>query len=103
MGWDCKKPFNDNQDYSYSNLHRLLLYSCFPTAVKSMWFLNAVTYLMQYKTENDTFLFPKEYLIETDSNWVLGSRMSLAENRRKKQYAEIESTFYMLKLLKNSK
>ena len=99
MGWDCKKPFNDNQNYSYPNLHRLMLYSSFPVAVKSTWFQNAIDYLTQYKTSNGTYIFPKEYLSEYDSNWVLGSHMSLAENRRKKQYSEIESTFYMLKLL----
>jgi len=100
MGWDCKKPFNDGQNYTYPNLHRLLLYAEFPTVVKSNWFQNAVGYLTQYKTANGTYVFPSEYLREADSNWVLGSRMSLAENRRKKQYAEIESTFYMLKLLR---
>lgn len=100
MGWDCKKPFNDNQGYSNPNLHRLLLYSHFPTAVKSMWFQNAMDYLMQYRTQNGTFIFPKAYLPETDSNWILGSHMSLMENRRQKQWIEIESTFYMLKVLK---
>lgn len=100
MGWDCKKPFNDHQDYSYPNLHRLLLYSCFPTAAKSEWFKNAADYLSQYKSESGTYIFPKDYLVESDSNWVLGSHMSLAENRRKKQWAEIESTFYMQKILK---
>ena len=99
MGWDCKKPFNDNQGFSYPNLHRLLLYSHFPAAVKSMWFQNAVDYLTQYKTQNGTYAFPKEYLPEADGCWVLGVRMSLAENRRKNQHIEIESTFYMLKLL----
>lgn len=99
MGWDCKKPFNDNQGYSNPNLHRLLLYSAFPTAVKSAWFQNALGYLSQYKTKNGTYIFPEDYLPEADGNWVLGVRMSLAENRRKKQWAEIESTFYMLKLL----
>jgi len=84
MGWDCKKPFNDKQDYSYRNLHRLLLYSSFPTAVKSSWFQNAIDFLMQFKTESKTYAFPKEYLPEIDSNWILGTRMSLAENRRKK-------------------
>ena len=98
-GWDCKKPFNDNQDYSNPNLHRLLLYSTFPSAVKSAWFKNALDFLSQYKTTSGTYIFPKEYLPETDSNWVLGVRMSLGENRRKKQWAEIESTFHMLKLL----
>jgi len=99
MGWDCKKPFNDNHGFAYPNIHRLLLYSNFPAAVKSTWFENAVDYLTQYKTAAGTYIFPKEYFPEADSNWVLGSRMSLGENRRKKQWAEVESTFYMLKLL----
>ena len=100
MGWDCKKPFNDTQENTYRNLHRLLLYSAFHSITKSMWFLNTVDYLMRYKTDNGTYVFPKEYLVEQDSNWVLGSHMSLAENRRTKQWAEVESTFYMLKLIK---
>lgn len=92
MGWDCKKPFIDN----YINLHRLLLYSYFPTVVKSKWFHNTMEFLEQYKTAQGTYIFPKEYLIEKDSNWVLGSHMSLAESRRTMQYIEVESTFYML-------
>jgi len=99
MGWDCKKPFNDNHNYSNPNLHRLLLYSSFPTARKSTWFANAMGYLTQYKTATGTYIFPKEFLPEKDCNWVLGTRMSLAENRRKKQWVEVESTFYMSKLL----
>lgn len=99
MGWDCKKPFHDNQNYDNQNLHRLLLYANFPTVQKSTWFQNAIGYLMQYKTTDGTFIFPAEYLMEKDCNWVLGTRMSLAENRRKKQWVEIESTFYMQKLL----
>jgi len=99
MGWDCKKPFNDGDGFSNENIHRLILYSNFPTAVESTWFQNAVDYLTQYRTERGTYLFPKEYLPEKDCNWVLGARMSLAENRRVKQWAEVESTFYMSKLL----
>ncbi|MCL2372984.1 MAG: hypothetical protein FWC78_06245 [Defluviitaleaceae bacterium] len=103
MGWDCKKPFNDRHNYSNQNLHRLLLYSCFPTAVRNTWFTNAINYLLQYKTQSGTFIFPKEYLVEKDCNWVLGTHMSLAENRRKRQWLEVESTFYMLKLLNCTK
>ena len=103
MGWDCKKPFNDNHSYSNPNLHRLLLYSQFPAAVKSAWFQNAIDYLTQYKTVAGTYIFPKDYLPEADGNWVLGVHMSLGENRRKKQWNEIESTFYMLKLLNFTK
>ena len=99
MGWDCKKPFNDKEGFSNQNIHRLILYSGFPTIVKSAWFQNAVDYLTQYKTETGTYSFPKDYLLEKDCNWVLGTRMSLAENRRVKWWAEIESTFYMSELL----
>lgn len=99
MGWDCKKPFMDK----YINLHRLLLYSRFPTAVKSKWFQNTIDYLEQYKTAQGTYAFPKEYLVEKDSNWVLGSHISLAESRRTMQYIEIESTFYMLYLQQRKK
>jgi len=99
MGWDCKKPFNDNHGYEYPNLHRLLLYSRFPSAIKSTWFQNVIGFLMQYKTTDETFVFPKDYLMEKDCNWILGARMSLGENRRKKHWSEVESTFYMLKLL----
>jgi len=98
-GWACNKPFNDNKDYSNANLHRLLLYSNFPVATKSVWYKNAIDFLSQYKTDSGTYIFPKEYLIEADGNWVLGTRMSLAENRRKQQWLEVESTFYMQKLL----
>jgi len=90
-GWDCK--------VSNSNIHRLLLYSTFPAARNSAWFQNAIDFFAQYKTARGTYIFPKEYLPEADSNWVLGARMSLAENRKKKSWLEIESTFYMLKML----
>jgi len=86
MGWDCKKPFNDKQDYSYRNLHRLLLYSQFPTAVKSLWYQNAVSFLTQFMAAAGTYIFPKEYLPEENSNWILGSHMSLGENKRKKTW-----------------
>jgi len=99
MGWDCLKPFNYNRFYSNQNFQRLLLYAQFPTAVKTKWFSHAVDYMAQFRTPAGTYIFPPSFLGESDSNWVLGVRNSLAENRRKKKWIEIESTFYMRKLL----
>jgi len=99
MGWDCLKPFNSNRYYANQNFQRLLLYAQFPTAIKTKWFTHAVDYMAQFRTTTGTYIFPKSFLGESDGNWVLGVRNSLAENRRKKNWIEIESTFYMRKLL----
>ena len=99
MGWDCLKPFNSNRYYANQNFQRLLLYARFPTAVKTKWFSHAVDYMAQYRTAKGTYIFPKHFLGEADGNWVLGARCGLGENRRKQNWAEIESTFYMRKLL----
>jgi len=99
MGWDCLKPFNSNRYYANQNFQRLLLYAHFPTAIKTKWFSHAVDYMAQFRTTAGTYIFPKGFLGEYDGNWVLGVHNSLGENRRKKNWLEIESTFYMRKLL----
>lgn len=99
MGWDCLKPFNSNRYYANQSIQRLLLYAQFPTARKSKWFTHAVDFMAQFRTPSDTYIFPKAFLSESDSNWVLGAHNALAENRRKKNWIEIESTFYMAKLI----
>ena len=101
MGWDCIKPFNSNRYYGNQNMTRLLLYAQFPTAVKSKWFSHAVDYFAQFRTGDDTYIFTKGFMGEKNSNWVLGAHNSLGENRRKKNWMEVESTFYMCKLLAN--
>jgi len=99
MGWDCLKPFNSNRYYANQNFQRLLLYAQFPTAIKTKWFSHAVDYMAQFRTSAGTYIFPTSFLGEWNGNWVLGAHNSLAENRRKKAWVEIESTFYMRKLL----
>ena len=101
MGWDCLKPFNSNRYYANHNFQRLLLYAQFPTAIKTKWFTHAVDYMAQFRTSRNTYIFPKSFLGESNSNWVLGAHTALAEDRRKKNWIEIESTFYMAKLLSN--
>jgi len=99
MGWDCLKPFNSNRYYANQQFQRLLLYAQFPAAVKTKWFTHAVDYMAQFRTAAGRYIFPASFLPEYDGNWVLGAHHALAENRRKKNWAEIESTFYMRKLL----
>jgi len=99
MGWDCLKPFNSNRYYANQNFQRLLLYAQFPAAVQSKWFSHAVDYMAQFRTPSGTYIFPESFLPESDGNWVLGAHHSLGENRRTRQWVEVESTFYMRKLL----
>jgi hypothetical protein len=99
MGWDCLKPFNSNRYYANQNFQRLLLYAQFPTAIKTKWFTHAVDYMAQFRTAAGTYIFPASFFGRLKGNWVLGSHQSLSENKRKKNWLEIESTFHMRKLL----
>lgn len=55
-------------------------------------------HLEGFETDQGTYIFPKRYLTDNKSTgyWVHGSRMGLGENRRHRQWREIESTFWML-------
>jgi len=69
--------------------------SHYPAAVKTKWFGELLNHLENYKTEAETYIFPKEWLPEKTGYAVCGFHMSYGENRRKKNWCEIESTFYM--------
>lgn len=73
----------------------------YPVALKTKWFSDLINYLEKYKTENGTYIFPKEWLPEKSGYAVGGFHMSFGENRRKKTWLEIESTFYMQLLRQN--
>ncbi len=106
MGWDPKLPgYFDVSDYAKTSPHQLLFYadilSKYPIAVKSRWYSNVITHLEQFKTEIGTYCFPKEYLREKTGYAVQGFHLGLGENKRKKTWCEVESTFIMLKLKKS--
>jgi hypothetical protein len=73
----------------------------YPLVLKLKWFSNLLDYFEKYKTENETYIFPKEWLPEKPGYAVGGFHMSFGENRRKKTWLEIESTFYMQLLQQN--
>lgn len=105
MGWDPKLPGYFNvSNYSRTSPHKLLFFadilSKYPIAVKSRWYIDVITHLEQFKTDIGTYCFPKEYLREKSGYAVQGFHLGLGENRRKKTWCEVESTFIMLKLKK---
>jgi len=67
----------------------------YPAARETKWFSDLLQCLDGYKNEPGRYEFPKGWLQEKLGYAVLGSHMSFGENRRKRNWAEIESTFYM--------
>ena len=67
---------------------------------KTTWYSDLLLNLSNYQTESGRYEFPKEWLPDKQGFANGGFRMSYGENRRKKNWAEIESTFYMLLLQK---
>ncbi len=105
MGWDPKLPgYFDVSDYARTSPHKMVFYaniiSRYPVAVKSRWYSDVIEHLEQFKTEIGTYCFPKEYLREQSGYAVQGFHLGLGENKRKKIWCEVESTFIMLILKK---
>ncbi len=106
MGWDAKFPGWDNVEAFLGGRQpfRLLYFaqhiSNYPPAVKTHWFEAVRRQLETYRTERDTYLFPASWLPERSGYAVGGVHMSFGD-RRKKNWREIESTFYMALLEKN--
>ena len=101
MGWDPKYPaWGDVDDYlANKNVPKLLFFAehivKYPAAKKTKWFADLMHSLERYRTENGTYIFPKEWMKESVGYAVQGHHMSFGESRRKKNWIEIESTFYM--------
>lgn len=102
MGWD-PKPANLLEGKKVNPLLRKIeLLSHFKRAIQSQWFKQAIDIANQYLDDSGIYNLPKEYLTEKDSVWILGSHMSLGENRRSKKAYVVEGTFHMLKILKQT-
>jgi hypothetical protein len=104
MGWDPKYPgwFNAGEYLEKENAPKLLFFaeyiSNYPYARKTKWFGDLLEYMKKYRTEGDRYVFPADWLKERRGYAVTGSHISFGENRKKKNWREIESTFYMLLL-----
>jgi len=104
MGWSVHLPGflgNPSEDSSIGMLvQRLSLMAQFPVATQHSWFMDSLRHLGSFQTERGTYLFPRSYLQEDSVGyWVVGRRMGLEESRRTRLAFELESTFWMTKLL----
>ena len=70
----------------------------FAPARRSQWFKTALADLERHRTEKGTYRFPGEYLKEKRNSYYIyqGAHMGVGENRRKRDWIEIESTFRVL-------
>jgi hypothetical protein len=103
IGWDCLLPGYgalNPTDLNGSFIQRLVLMSTFPAARAHPWFHNALAHLQQFATSRGTWIFPRAYLPEKSAGyWVGGAYMGLEENRRAERAIELESTFWIAKIL----
>lgn len=106
MGWDPKLPgyYNVNE-YMLINPEKLLfvadIMSNYPLVLRTKWYNDVLLHLECFKTEQQRYCFPKEYLLEKKGYAVNGLHLGLGENRRNKKWREVESTFLMLRLIRN--
>lgn len=102
-GWSPHLPgyngFEFNRPYHAGMLvQRLELMAHFPVARSSAWFRGCLEHLDEFRTLRETYLFPGNYLRESEGYYVSGYHMGLGESRRSKNGLEVESTFRMLKI-----
>ncbi|HRX08462.1 MAG TPA: hypothetical protein P5559_04790, partial [Candidatus Limiplasma sp.] len=101
MGWDPKYPgwFDVASYLRQGPMPRLLFYAQFacryPHARNTPWFRELLACLDTYQTGEGRYAFPAAWFTEKQGYAVMGSHLSFGENRRKKNWREIESTFYM--------
>lgn len=76
------------------------LFARFRVARESSWFQDALSGLEGCRTERGTYRFPSDHLKEKRNSYHLygGAHMGLGENRRKRDWIEVESTFRMLNI-----
>ena len=83
-------------------LYIIYILSRFKFSIKSNWFKMALSYLDDFKTSYNTYIFPKEMITEKSDNYVInGGHMNLGENKKSKKYYEILSTYWMYRINKN--
>jgi hypothetical protein len=101
MGWDPKCPgwFSAATYLRSGYMPQLLFYalhaSRYPALRETKWFRDLLKCLETYRTETGRYLFPAGWLAEQQGYAVMGRHLSFGENRRRKNWREIESTFFM--------
>jgi hypothetical protein len=77
---------------------RLATMSAFEAAREHAWFRDGLAYLESFRTPRGTYVFPREILPEKKTSyWVGGTHCGLGENRRTRNWLELESTYWALR------
>lgn len=104
-GWSPTLPLYEieghpTQSCPYPVIDYLDLMSHFKTAHKSKWFHDCLNHFEQFKTENGTYIFPKEYLRKkyVDKAFLNETNMSLKRNERERLKRELVSTMKMVEI-----
>ena len=104
MGWSVKlsRYFRTDEKHKIDPiLWETELMSHFETVRKSEWFIKRIEFLKSYCSDG-IYEFPSNYLTENkDKYYVGGGHMGLGENRRKKNWRRLESTAWMMRILRN--
>ncbi len=94
-GWSAHLPKLEDNGKTTRFLLYLSLLVAFPAARKSPWTKKAVKFLEGHKTSSGTYLFPPNFLTDSSGYFVSGYGLGLGQDRRKKIWREIESTFWL--------
>lgn len=81
-------------------IFQVFILAHFKTARKSLWFQLAMDYLEIFRCKNGHYKFPATMIQEkTDCFVMKGGHMNVGENKRKKEYREIISTYWMDRII----
>ena len=81
-------------------IFQVFILAHFKTARKSLWFQLAIDYLEIFRCKNGHYKFPATMIQEkTDCFVMKGGHMNVGENKRKKEYREIISTYWMDRII----
>ncbi|MHA2359652.1 MAG: hypothetical protein ACXAB5_05230 [Candidatus Thorarchaeota archaeon] len=104
IGWAVHLPGYDSIPEGRLFAEMLLLLEAlapFKTIQRSSWFKESMKYLEEYRTDDETYSFPKSWLPENKTGyWVGGYRMAYDSRTGLKKAIEIESTFRVLMIKK---
>ncbi|HWQ59159.1 MAG TPA: hypothetical protein VN540_09055 [Clostridia bacterium] len=105
MGWSMHlyRYFENSPLGLYGIVWNMELLSHFKKARESEWFKNTLEHLRSFEKDG-LYEFPKEYISEAkNAYYVGGGHMGLGEDRKKKQSVALESTAWMLRILRNAR
>ncbi len=104
IGWAVHLPGYDSRPRGRLFAEMLLMLEAlapFKSVQNSVWFWDSMKYLEEFRTDTDTYSFPKAWLPDKKTGyWVSGLRMAYDSRTGRKKAIEIESTFRVLMIKK---